>query len=296
MRSLGQEVRAAGARVPPVAARPVAWAGTRLLLAFALPLGYPSRGPMLGDVARYRGWADQLAHGQYPTHDATWQYPPGAALVMLVPRWVTHLGPSYHAAFVALMLVADAAVFFTVRRHGPVPAAVWVVGGFLLGPLLLNRFDVVPTAFAVLALAAVLRGDEARAGVHLGVGALVKVWPIVVAAAVPREKVVRLVLGALVTGLVALAVLAATGTLGDATDFLHQQGARGIEIEAVAALPWLVVRWIRGHHTGPGLSYGSYEVHGGPVHVVTTIGTVLTVALIVGFVYALWVRRVLLEP
>ncbi|HVU72976.1 MAG TPA: hypothetical protein VHE83_08435, partial [Mycobacteriales bacterium] len=47
---------------------------------------------------------------------------------------------------------------------------------------------------------------------------------------------------------------------------------------------------------GPGLSYGSYEVHGGPVHVVTTIGTVLTVALIVGFVYALWVRRVLLEP
>ena len=296
MRTVGQGLRAFADRVPHVAARPTAWIGTRLLLAFSLPLGYPSRTQMLGDVARYRAWAAQIAHGHYPHHDPTWQYPPAAALVMLVPRWITHVGPSYHAGFVALMLVADLATYVVVRRHGQTPAAVWVVGGFLLGPLLLNRFDVVPTAFAVSAVAAMVRGDGVRGGVHLGVGTLVKAWPAVTAIIAPPGKRIAVAIGATATGVVALVVLTATGTLGDSTSFAHQQGARGVEIEAIAGLPWIVGRWLRGRHATPAQSYGAYEVHGGPVHVVTAVCTVLSVLLIVGFLYAIWVRKLTLVP
>jgi hypothetical protein len=288
--------QARGAALRRGAAHPLTWLGSRLLLAFALPLGYPSRGPLLGDVHRYQLWAGQLAHGHYPTHDRTWQYPPGAALVMLLPRWLSHGGLSYHGMFVTLMLAADAVTYRTVRREGERPAAVWVVGGFLLGPLLLHRFDVVPTAFAVCALAAVLRGADTRAGVHLGLGALVKVWPVVLALAVPWRRFARVVLGIAVVALVALVALAATGTLRAATDFAHQEGARGVEVEAVVGLPWLLGRWARGRHALPGQSYGAYEVHGGPVHVVTAVCTLMSVLLIAVFVHARWVRKVRLDP
>lgn len=161
------------------AALPLAavWAFTRagmLLLLWRDNLG-------IGGIGRevyllYRHWYQQLSQGTFPPGDVTWQYPPGAGLVFLAPGHVPEL--TYYRAFVALTLLADAVVTFALARAGTSGAWLWVVGLPLLLHLPLARYDVQVTATAVLGLLA-LRGGHARLGGALaGLGAMIKVWPL----------------------------------------------------------------------------------------------------------------------
>src|SRR5579875_955435 len=137
------------------------WAGTRLLLllfAFdALP--YFSRGSITGDVRIYQGWAWTMAHhGTFPYQDPQWQYPPGAALIMLAPLLLTWTQIGYFNAFIVVAFLADAAVFWLlvgqtdrIARDGATEPHftglwAWIFGGLVLGPILYMRYDVIVTA------------------------------------------------------------------------------------------------------------------------------------------------------
>src|SRR5450756_1253531 len=124
-----------------------AWLLSRAALLVALVAGTTM---VLGDVVLYQGWVRGMTSGHgLPVHDERWQYPPGAAVVLLIAG----LEPRYMWGLVGVVFVADAAVFFALLRgQSPLGAAVWVVGPSLLGPLTYARFDVVPTAFAVCGL------------------------------------------------------------------------------------------------------------------------------------------------
>src|SRR5664280_695525 len=125
-----------------------AWLLSRAALLAALVAGTTM---VLGDVVLYQVWVRGMTSGHgLPVHDERWQYPPGAAGVLLIAG----LAPRYMWGLVGVVFVADAAVFFALllRGQSPLGAAVWVVGPSLLGPLTYARFDVVPTAFAVCGL------------------------------------------------------------------------------------------------------------------------------------------------
>lgn len=82
------------------------------------------------EVALYQHWYGKFADGTFPPGDVTWQYPPGAGLVIMSPGilpWLT-----YFQAFVTLTLLADAVVTLALARadsarltHG---AWIWVCG------------------------------------------------------------------------------------------------------------------------------------------------------------------------
>ncbi len=72
----------------------------------------------------YHGWFGQLSDGTFPSDDVTWQYPPGAALVILSPGLLTGVLPlGYASAFFLLACAADATVLglllYAARRRGP---------------------------------------------------------------------------------------------------------------------------------------------------------------------------------
>jgi len=84
----------------------LAWAGTRvplILMALAV-MPYPR---ISWDVVLYERWSRVLREGHFPVHDVYWQYPPGAALVMLAPG---KLPGSYFTGFVAASVLADLVV------------------------------------------------------------------------------------------------------------------------------------------------------------------------------------------
>src|SRR5262245_22729076 len=109
------------------------------------------QGSFENDVNLYRGWADTLADGSFPVDDDKWQYPPLAALPMLVPRLIPG---SYKVAFYLAAIVFDLAILLLLwrftKRTGGSRAGVWAwtVGAALLGPLLISRYDLMVTFVA----------------------------------------------------------------------------------------------------------------------------------------------------
>lgn len=159
-----------------------------LLLRDSLGIGGVGR-----EVDLYRYWYSQFAQGTFPPGDATWQYPPGAGLVIMSPGLLPWL--TYFQAFVVLTLLADATVTAALGRadsarltHG---AWVWVCGLPLLLHLPLARYDVQTTALAVLALLALNARSTAShrlGGALAGIGAMVKVWPVLALIGTPAAE------------------------------------------------------------------------------------------------------------
>ncbi|WP_405807304.1 glycosyltransferase 87 family protein [Streptomyces sp. NBC_01187] len=280
------EARTTGGVAVPL----LAWAVTRTALllyvfkVFSLPGGLD----VTTDVSViYHGWFTQLSAGSFPTDDVTWQYPPAAALAILSPGLLTGLGLlSYAAAFFVLACAADAAVLALLlyasraRARAPADGArragvwVWIVGVPLLGPTAYARYDLMVTALAVAALLAAARHPRA-AGALAGLGAMVKVWPVLLLLGTPRGRVTRTVwLSALLTAAVVVTLF--TATMPGALDFVTAQGGRGTEVESLGALVLHVAR----HFGWEGqvlLNYGSMEFVGPHVRLVSDAALVLTV-------------------
>ncbi|MFD8610874.1 glycosyltransferase 87 family protein [Streptomyces sp. NPDC059631] len=278
---------AGGVRRP--AAVLAVWAVSRavLLLYVLRVLVFP--GPdVTGDVSViYQGWSEVLRQGAFPADDVAWQYPPGAALALLAPLALPFLG--YADAFFALACAADLAVLCLLlcggRRLGrPLRGAwVWTAGAPLLGPVLYARYDVLVTAVAVAALLAGARRPRVL-GVLAGLGALLKVWPVLLLAGVRGRGGRRAWTAAAVTAAVPVAVCApcVPGTLS----FLAAQGGRGTEVESLGALVLHAAR-LFGWQGQVLLHYGSMEFLGPYVGAVSAGAQVLTAA---AFGWLLWWR------
>ncbi len=254
---------------------------------------------VLGDLHIYAEWGRGLGRGEgMPTGDDRWQYPPGAAVVFVLPDVThAHLGLPYRAVFIGMMVAVDAVLTAALVRRSVPAAGFWVAGLTALGPVALARFDLLPAAAAVAAVLALAAGRSGRAGFHLAAGALLKIWPVLLLIALSRPPLrspgrsapspdwLRLAAGVLcaVGGLAAL--FAVTGWWRDAFGFLGAQQARGLQVEAVAATPFVVAHML-GHGTAPGYSYGSLQFDTPLARSVATACSLTEIVVIV--ISALW--------
>lgn len=255
-----------------------AWAVTRApLVAIVLgwiPYAWPS--VIRGDLALYAGWAAVLRAGRFPADDVNWQYPPAAALPILAPDW---LPGSYLVGFLTLAVLADLGVLLLVRS-GP-GAWVWIAGVPLLGPVAYARYDIVVALVAVAAL--VLAARPVVAGVLIGLGAMLKVWPALLL--IGARKPGATAAGA-AGGAAAIAVVLAL-LLPGSMDFLSPQRGRGVQIESVPGTVFLVGRHLGWDGTSE-LRFGAREWVGSGVDTVRLVAPVLTV---VALGWLLWSRR-----
>ncbi|WP_226962622.1 MULTISPECIES: glycosyltransferase 87 family protein [unclassified Streptomyces] len=240
----------------------------------------------IGGVGRevhvlYRYWYEQLAQGVLPADETAWQYPPGAVLVLLAPGAVP--GLTYFQAFVALTLAADAAVALALARArgGDCAAGAWYWTCAL--PLLLHlplaRYDVLVTALTVGGLLAVRAGPARLGGALVGLGALVKGWPLVALVGTPRGRVTRQSWGSML----ATAAVGAAALLllfPQALGFLRHQGGRGVQVESVGGT-LLSVAHLAGWPGRVVYRYGAFEFTGPYTAVVAGASLVLTGAALV---------------
>ncbi|MGH3195264.1 MAG: glycosyltransferase 87 family protein [Streptosporangiaceae bacterium] len=234
-----------------------------------------------GDVGIYQRWyACCLAHGRFPLADPMWQYPPGAALVL----WLPGRPPGgYVNSFVFLAIGCDLAIILMLcgraRRGGSLAGAWYWVGGVpLLGAVTIVRFDVVPVALSVAALCVTGRGVVR--GALAGAGAAVKVWPVTLLAGMAPGQG-RRALAAAAAVLAAVCVLFASQT----ASFLAHQNARGVEIESVAATPFMIGRHAGWHGTVV-FRFGAWQLSGAHVALAqdgSRLGLVLAAAAVLGW-------------
>jgi hypothetical protein len=246
------------------------WAVIRLwlLLTTLGVLPDPESGATVDVDQIYRPWAEILGSGTFPLDDDMWQYPPGAAGILLGPDlfpWWT-----YRHAFIALMLIFDAVVLLCLLRSGrnapdgkgsPLGGWLWVVAPPILGPIVLSRYDLAVTGLAVLALTLIGRTRLHHLGGFIaGVAASVKVWPVLLVLGVGGWR--KLSTTALWTVAGAAAVcLGFAAAMPGAFSFLQFQGERGVEVESIFATPFLIARHF-GWSGNIQFTYGCLEFHG----------------------------------
>lgn len=239
----------------------------------------------LGDVEVYKIWSDSIVANHALPIENSWQYPPGAAFLMLIPR----IGGDYGRSFVILMLLFDLAGLISLvrlaKREGRDTGVwVWLLAMPVLFTLPVLRFDIVPTVIAMAALLLIHRRPR-WFGALVGLGAMVKVWPILLLFAEwDRRRLLRAVLAVLVVCAVIFAVSAALW--GKQTGFISNQDARGLQVESVAATPWYLRQMITGEAPFVVQRFGTNEIGSGPAEDFSRALTVVTILL--GIAAAAW--------
>ncbi|WP_308291635.1 glycosyltransferase 87 family protein [Microbacterium sp. G2-8] len=272
------------------------WIGFLAAHAISTWLGWVwPNGPMGDTYLVYEPWSDRAIDGQGIVGiSESWVYPPLALVPMVVAQALVWFS-SYSLSWAVLVGLVDIVAFGILVGRGSSRgrlAGGWLWAGFVLvlGPVALFRLDAVTVPLAILAL--LLIGAHPRtAGALIACATWIKVWPAALAVSVviasrQRWRVVR--------GGVAVSILVVTGVvLAGGSEhllgFVTTQGERGLQIEAVAATPFLF-------GAGGGAIYYdteilTYQVQGAGVDAVASVLTPV-MALAVAAICALGVWRV----
>ena len=268
---------------------------------------YPGGENLFSDVSLYDFWGNNIANGTFPnspiipkdqqwTNDA-WQYPALAA-------WIFIIGYKLHTAmigFIQLVILADISLLGLLLWAGRarkdsngnttspanyLPALIWLSAPIFIGPLLVGRFDAFPTLAIVAALLAAT--NARRFGIWIAIGFLLKVWPVFGLLGLARVKFKE---GFIWFAGVSFAVTAILYFWwSDSLSFLSGQGKRGLQIESVGALPYMIFGKAD-NQQAIAFRYGAWEITGAGTQFVSLAMTLVLVGLISVLAWWRWQGR-----
>lgn len=227
------------------------------------------------DVGVYQAIAARLLAGEVPYRDFPAEYPPLALPFFGLAGWVGGPGAGFARVFAAEVLLFHAATLFLVARHddpaspGLVARLAWFLTYTVaLWPVMLTRYDPIPTFFAFAAVTGWRARRPLLAGVWAGLGVLIKLFPgFVLLPQVARDwrrggsaaSLARLGLAATVgPGLLAWSLVGRSG----AWESIRYHIDRRIEIEATFAGPIVLADWLLGRSPIVLFNYGAYHLVG----------------------------------
>jgi hypothetical protein len=268
------------------------WLATLALMIVQVDFWNNVSGINYQDADQYTLWSEILAHQHVMPPEETWQYPPGSAFLLLIPRiGLSWFGVIYQQSFIAMMVLADlaglAVMVYLARRTGrSIGVWIWLLAMPLLQAFPILRFDLVPTVLVMAALVVIHRRPS-WFGTLVGIGASIKVWPIVALFGEWERR--RLAISAIVAAAaIALSFLAAGILFGSQSTFFDNQNVRGLQVEAVGSIPWYVRQTITGKPPPTVQRNGTLEIGSG---IADAIAVALKwLGLLVLLLAALWWR------
>lgn len=246
------------------------WLVTRYFLFqfITLKFYYPEGKWLKGDVELYQFWSLGLIQRIFPINDSMWQYPPLAGFVFTIPQYI--FGNS-NIGFIFTMIFFDFLILLTILKfglslykskiavslNGFAGAWFWIIWPILMGPLLLTRFDLVPTWFAILGLIAIYEKRIKLAGFLITVGSLLKLWPILILSILDRKILSKIIFPIVILSVLVLIFIEFISV--GAFSFLENQTSRGLQVESVAAVIFVIFK-LWGANVDYPFRYGSLEV------------------------------------
>jgi Glycosyltransferase family 87 len=266
------------------------WLLTRALIVAQVNFWHPG-GAEYQDVNVYEMWSNGIVSTHTLPVENTWQYPPGAAFLMLIPRIG---GGSFGTEFVVLMLLFDLVGFWLMSRfakeeHRDTGVWIWLLAMPMLFSLPVLRFDLAPTVVAMGALLVIHR-RPAWFGALAGLGGMLKVWPLfVLFGEWDRRLLLRSVAAALVVivAIFAVSEIAFSGSFR----FLTNQGDRGLQVESIAATPWYVRQVVTGKELPVAQRYGTNEIASSTGDAIGKALDLVALGVFAGAAYWWWLRN-----
>ncbi len=259
----------------------------KVILAFALVqavlLAFCEFGPIGGvaphhtDLAIPEVAAARMMTGQVPYRDFLTEYPPLALPFFWLARWIGRSSAGFSWVFAAEVLLFHTGTLFLVARHadrdpespGPVARLTWFLTYTLaLWPVMLTRYDPIPTSFAFAAVAGWQTRRPLHAGIWAGLGVLIKLFPgFVLLPQITRDwrqarsaaSLARLGLGATVgLGMLAWFLIGRSG----AGASIRYHSDRRVEIESVFASLIFLVDYLLGQAPIVLYNFGAFHLVG----------------------------------
>jgi hypothetical protein len=273
------------------------WRATAAALVCALHLAVFV--PTIGDwssvlINDFAPQAQAIKDGDLPYRDQGIEYPPLSVPVLIAPIYIDDSTQGFVDGFMWEMLAFDLGMLVLIALALPGDTkrvlsalGIYTVGVVILsdvildnslidvGPLILNRFDLVP---ALLVLAAVLARDRGRSAtwsVLLSLGVAVKAFPLFLYPALIRgERNLRRVIiaGAIPLLLCAAAVLIMGDEFGSAITY-HTQ--RALQVESLAASPFEIAHVFGASGISSGVGHGGFEIHASGTTAVRWISVII---------------------
>ncbi|GGD33923.1 hypothetical protein GCM10010915_12880 [Microbacterium faecale] len=223
------------------------WAAFLLAHAVSIALGWLWPNQPMGDTYLvYEPWSELALSGQAIMGVTDpWVYPPLALAPMVLAQTLVWF-PTYPLAWAVLVAIVNAVAFGVLVGRGssrPRLAAgvYWAAFTAVLGPIALFRLDAITVPIAILGLLAAIR-HPVVAGALVGAATWIKVWPaaLVAALVVSVRGRWRIIAGGAAVSAVVIAVVSLAGDAEHLLGFITTQGARGLQIEAIAATPFVL--------------------------------------------------------
>lgn len=247
------------------------------------------------DFERYRLWSGAVVGDSVmPYSEIAIEYPPGSLPFVFGPELLGD--DDYRDWFVTFMVIVDvvgfAGALLLARRTGVwLGAGVWVVGLFLLGPIVYLRLDLVPAVATLLAIERMAAGAVISSGAFFGFGLVAKLYPLLLLPAALWKVVSarRFALGAGVA--IAIALLPFVLALDDVwQSVLGYHADRGIQIESSWG-GWLLVASRRGYEVARVYAFGAQQLVSDISPLLKTLSSVLSVVALVAATFFV-VKRV----
>lgn len=274
-------------------------AATFASLAIATTGVVRASGEQIVDTGRYQRYAEAIQSDLVPYRDFDVEYPPGALVLFLAPALVVSGDDAYFWAFAALMAAAGGVgVLLTgaalerlgrSRRSRSGVLALLAVSPVAFGGVLLTRFDVAVAALVAGATLAVLGGRLRLAALLVGIGAAVKLYPLLLVPILAtwalrrfgrREAVLSTVLS---LGVVAAAYLPFVALSPDGVAHsVWRQLSRPLQIETLGAGTLVLLHALIDLAVEVETSYGSQNLVGSTAAAVGVVLSVAGIAAILG--------------
>lgn len=136
----------------------------------------------------YFCFANSALDGEMPYRDFPMEYPPLALLFFILPRLITSSFQAYDVAFTLEMFFFDLVGLFLIaaisRRQGLnlwVTLGIYTIALAALGPIVSQRYDLIPAIMVLLALYAYYRGNNKTFWAILALGTMTKLYPVIIA-------------------------------------------------------------------------------------------------------------------
>lgn len=234
----------------------------------------PALSGITGDLRVYFEDGGRLLAGVTPYRGFALEYPPVALVPMTLPRLLWPSGTISEDAFQRLFGVMEGCVAVVVGwfigriADAPLRAvAIWALLAFAAGVSITWRYDIWPALFVLWAVIAVERDRPGLAGLAIGIGTMLKLFPIVVLAILvarsialrDRAGLLRLIGGtAAAIGVVMGVSVALAG--GDSFQWVTYELDRGLQLESTGAGLLLLLHAFAGQPASTVIAFGTVQV------------------------------------
>jgi hypothetical protein len=261
-----------------------------------------------GDPAYYLKISEQVSQGLIPWRDFPFEYPPISLPPVLLPyflpggtSWAGYTGWLFLENVVLCIAIGAAIAWLAWRGWTHVSTlratGIYAALALSLAPVVVWRYDAVPTLLTVLAVVAVTYRRTVLSGIGMGAAVVGKLYPIAMLPAMfiglirngRMRPAVSLIAATAVTAILILAPFVAIAGLG-AFSWLEYAIARSVQVESVPGAIALLANVMGGPEARIYHGFGTWQVESALIPVLSPMWTFLTGVMVLSLAVIIWHR------